>query len=279
MNISNQTYKELAIPYFKETFDCIDEVMKEFEIQYYLIGASAIALELLKEGIKPSRGTKDIDFAVMISSMKEYEQIIAALVTKGFNKIAAPWTFYSEKFKVVIDLLPFGEIEEKNTINFNERFIDLHVLGFREVMEEAVHVEIEDKIVNIPPLPGMVILKLIAWSDRPEERENDLADILKIIQHYFNLKWDEIVEHHYDTFANESFDQLLIAAEVLGRNSRLYLKKSEKISERIIKVLEQNLKDASKSAIAKEWAVKLDIDIEYAFDLLNAFYKGITQCD
>ncbi len=279
MNTSNQTYKELAIPYFKETFDCIDEVMKEFQIQYYLIGASAIALELLKEGIKPSRGTKDIDFAVMISSMKEYEQISAALVNKGFNKVAAPWTFYSEKFKVVIDVLPFGEIEEKNTINFNERFIDLHVLGFREVMEEAVHVKIEDKIANIPPLPGMVILKLIAWSDRPEERENDLADILKIIQHYFNLNWDEIVEYHYDTFANTPFDQLLIAAEVLGRNSRLYLKKSEKISQRIIKVLEQNLKDASKSAIAKEWAVKLDSDIEYAFDLLKAFKRGITQYD
>jgi hypothetical protein len=66
MSISNQTYKELAIPYFKESFDCIDEVMRSMQIPYYLIGVSAIALELLKQGIKPNRGTKDIDFAVMI---------------------------------------------------------------------------------------------------------------------------------------------------------------------------------------------------------------------
>ncbi len=111
MSTSNQTYKELAIPYFKESFDCIDEVMQELQVPYYLIGVSAIALELLKEGIKPSRGTKDIDFAVMVSSMKEYEQISDALEAKGFNKVAAPWTFYSVKFKVAIDLLPFGEIE------------------------------------------------------------------------------------------------------------------------------------------------------------------------
>lgn len=78
MSTSNQTYKELAIPYFKETFDCIDEVMQEFKIPYYLIGVSAIALELLREGIKPSRGTKDIDFAIMISSAKEYENISTA---------------------------------------------------------------------------------------------------------------------------------------------------------------------------------------------------------
>lgn len=277
MNTSNQTYKELAIPYFKESFDCIDEVMQELQLPYYLIGVSAIALELLKEGIQPSRGTKDIDFAVMISSIKEYEQISAALETKGFNKVAAPWTFYSKQFKVAIDVLPFGEIEENYTVNFNERYTDLHVLGFREVMEEAVQVEIEEKIANIPPLPGMVVLKLIAWSDRPEERENDLSDILRIIQHYYDLKWDEIVEKHFDTLDKDPFDQLLIAAEVLGRNSRLYLQKSEAISARVLKVLETNLEDASKSAIARDWARKLDQEIEYAFALLGAFQKGITH--
>lgn len=277
MSTSNQTYKELAIPYFKESFDCIDEVMQELQIPYYLIGVSAIALELLKEGIKPSRGTKDIDFAVMISSIAEYEKISATLGVKGFKKVAAPWTFYSEQFKVAIDLLPFGEIEENYTVNFNERYTDLHVLGFREVMEEAVQVEIEEKIANIPPLPGMVILKLIAWSDRPEERENDLSDILRIIQHYYDLKWDEIVEKHYDTLDKDPFDQLLIAAEVLGRNSRLYLQKSEAISARVLKVLETNLDEPSQSDIAKDWARKLDREIEYAFALLGAFQKGIKH--
>jgi len=37
------------------------------------------------------------------------------------------------------------------------------------------------------------------------------------------------------------------------------------------------LQDASKSAIAREWARKLDTDIEYAFTLLHAFQKGITH--
>lgn len=279
MSTSNQTYKELAIPYFKETFDCIDEVMQEFKIPYYLIGVSAIALELLKEGIKPSRGTKDIDFAIMISNAKEYENISTALEVKGFNKVAAPWTFYSSKFKVTIDFLPFGEIEENYTVNFNERNADLHVLGIREVMEEAVAVQIEEKIANIPPLSGMVILKLIAWSDRPEERGDDLPDILRIIQHYYNLKWNEIVEKHFDTLDKEPFDQLLIAAEVLGRDSSLYLRKSRAISERVLNVLKNNLEDASKSTVAKIWARKLDTDVEYAFTLLSAFQKGITHQD
>jgi hypothetical protein len=48
MHTSNQSYKELAIPYFKEVFDIIDKVMLIHAIPYYLIGVSAIALELLK---------------------------------------------------------------------------------------------------------------------------------------------------------------------------------------------------------------------------------------
>ncbi len=277
MSSSSQTYKELAIPFFKECFDCIDEVMQELEIPYYLIGVNAIALELLKQGIKPSRGTKDIDFAVMISENKVYDKISIALQTRGFNKVSAPWTFYSSKFNVAIDLLPFGQIEEKYTVNFDKRYTDFHVLGLSEVLEEAVPVNIEEKIANIPPLPGMVILKLIAWSDRPEERENDLSDILKIIQHYYDLAWDEIVELHYDTLDKEPFDQLIIAAEVLGRNSSVFLKKNAAISERVMRVLENNLIDVSKSAIARDWARKLGSDVEYAFVLLGAFQKGIMH--
>lgn len=278
MNTSNQSYKELAIPFFKETFDCIDQIMKDHQVPFYLIGVNAMALELLKKGIKPSRGTKDIDFAIMISSMDKYEEISQSLVQNGYNKVKAPWTFYSDKYNVAIDILPFGQIEENDTINFNKRYSDLHVLGFREVLEEAVEVEIEEKVVNIPPLPGMIVLKLVAWSDRPEERENDLADILKIIQHFYDVAYDEIVEFHYDTFPEvDDFEEIVIAAEVLGRKAKVFLNKSERLSQRILKVLKENLTEASKSKIAKEWARKLDKDIEFAYKILEAFQKGILE--
>lgn len=278
MNTSNQTYKELSIPYFKEVFDCIDGVMKKLSVPYYLIGASAIALELLKAGIKPSRGTKDIDFAIMISSIKEFEAIVGELEEHGFNKVEAPWTLYNPKFNIVIDLLPFGEIEEKFTVNFNERHTDLHVLGFSEVLEESTSVQIEEKSINLPSLPGMVILKLIAWSDRPEERDNDLYDILRIIEHYFNYNYDEIVEHHNDTFPeDDELDQLKVSARVLGRNASKFLTSSEAINERILKTINENTIDVKKSSIAKQWIKNKDWDLEYAVELLLAFKEGLTE--
>ena len=277
MNTSNQSYKELAIPYFGEVFESIDKVMHKHQISYYLIGASAIALELLKEGVKPNRGTKDIDFAIMISSLDQYKEVGKSLLEEGFNKVKAPWTFYSERYNIVIDLLPFGEIEERDTVQFNNRFTDLHVLGFKEVLAHPQQVQIEEKLVNIPPLAGMIILKLVAWSDRPEERTNDLSDILQIIEHYFDYNFDEIVEHHNDIFPEEGFDQLRIAAEVLGRKSKIFLEKSERLSNRIYLVLQNNLTEQEQSVIAKKWARIKDWEIAYGFSILMAFKKGLEQ--
>lgn len=278
MNTSNQTYKELAIPYFKEVFDCIDEVMLKLNVPYYLIGASAISLELLKDGIKPSRGTKDIDFAIMISSIKEFETIVEKLGSYGFNKVEAPWSLYNDKFNIVIDLLPFGEIEERFTVNFNERYTDLHVLGFSEVLQEPETVQIEEKFVQIPSLAGMVILKLIAWSDRPEERDSDLGDILRIIEHYFDLNFDEIVEHHNDTFPEvDKLDKLKIAARVLGRKASKFLNESDTINQRILKTINDNVINVENSAIAKQWIRNKDWSLEYAVEILEELKKGLIE--
>lgn len=277
-NTSNQTYKELGITYFKEVFDSIDAVLSELGIPFYLIGVNAIALELLKDGIQPSRGTKDIDFAIMISSINEFEIVVRNLESKGFNKVKAPWTLYHPDYNVAIDLLPFGEIEQNDTVGFNERYSDLHVLGFKEVLAEATEVGIEEKIAQIPPLPGMVLLKLVAWSDRPEERQNDLPDLLLIIQHYYDLMWEEILEEHHDTFTEEEeFDKLIVAARVLGRKASHYLSQSERLYARINRILKDNIESIDKAPIAEEWAKKLDNSVVYAQSLLSALRKGLNE--
>ncbi len=174
MSTSRHTYKLLAIPYFKEVFDIIDDIMQRHHTPYYLIGASAIALQLLRNDIKPGRGTRDVDFAIMTSSHEAYRLICKEMIENGFKERDFPCRFYSEKFNVAIDIIPWGDIEQSNTIRFPERKFEMHVLGMREVLSETIAIPIEDKEVYIPSLPGMIILKLVAWSDRPENRENDM---------------------------------------------------------------------------------------------------------
>ncbi|MGM0934265.1 MAG: hypothetical protein ACQEWD_12550 [Bacteroidota bacterium] len=261
MNTSGQSYKELAIPYFKEVFEIIDEVMLRLQIPYYLIGVNAIALELLKKDIKPGRGTKDIDFAIMISSTNQYTELTKELESKGFTKVRAPWTFYNKAFNAVIDVLPFGEIEQEFTINFEKCGIDLHVLGLKEVLEDSTEILIEEKLIQIPSLPGMIILKLIAWSDRPEDRDQDPGDILKIIQHYFDYNYDEILMQHNDIFAETELDELKVAARVLGRKAKNYLKSSEKLQTRVLEILQKHTSAAQSSDFLKKWAALKNWDL------------------
>lgn len=281
MSNTSESYKQLGIPFFKEVFNLLDRTFKEMDIPYYLLGATAISLELLKDGIKPPRGTKDIDFAIMISSKAEYEQFSAELQKKGFVKVAAPWTFRHPGYDIVVDILPFGKIEENYTENFNQRHTDLHVLGLKEVMSDPAQVEIDDTLVNIPTLPGMIILKLVAWSDRPEERENDLGDILWIISEYYWLMSDFIIDHHSDLLElleeDGELSQRLLSARVLGREAAKYLKQSKPLKNRILVVLENNINENYQSTIAKEWAVKLDQSLEYTLSILDGFLTGIKE--
>jgi predicted nucleotidyltransferase len=280
MSKSNQSYKELAIPYFKEVFDIIDEVLTAHEVPYYLIGVNAINLELLKKGFKPGRETKDIDFAIMVSTLDQYEEISDVIKDRGFTRLDAAWRFYHKKFDMVVDLLPFGEIEENDTIGFNERTTDLHVLGFKEVMENANEIEINETRVRIPPLPGMIVLKLVAWSDRPEVRNNDLYDILRVIEKYNDLEYENNFENHFDTIEEmDEFDERRFSSRILGRKIKTYLDKSTGLKDRIESVLAKNTADAATSDIARNWAREKGWDLEYCVTLLNDLKMGIREGD
>jgi len=123
----------------------------------------------------------------------------------------------------------------------------------------------------------MVILKLVSWADRPEERGNDPSDILQIISNYFLFEYDEIIDNHYDTFPDEEFDQLRISAKVLGRKVAEILRKSEKLADRVLNILESNTIDQKNSPIAKQWAQKNDWPLDYAIGLLEELKSGIIE--
>lgn len=274
------SFKELSIPWFSEIYSIIDRVMVKCDHPFYLIGASAIAVELLRKGLKPSRGTKDIDFAVMLASLKEYEEVLTEMEMHGFQKANdIPHRLYHAQYDTVIDLLPFGQIEEQYTIRFSDRKTEIHVLGFSEVFESARKVQMEKITIVVPPLEGIVLLKLIAWGDRPDRRSDDLGDILYIFEKYFEHNYDEIVEYHYSTFPGEKdpFDTNLIGTEVIGRKIKKYLNRSTVLRNRIHALIDQSLEDPESSKLLIEWSRVLYRSLEYSASLLLALKKGLLN--
>ena len=63
MSTSNLTYKDYSFANHGEVYQALEEVFIKHDITYYLVGANARDVQLYKAGIKPTRGTADIDFA------------------------------------------------------------------------------------------------------------------------------------------------------------------------------------------------------------------------
>jgi predicted nucleotidyltransferase len=233
-------------------------------------------------GIPIQRITRDIDIAVFVPHNEAYTKLIEAFVRTGnFLTIQDnPHRLIFEE-KYILDLLPFGdEIETDGIVHIGEGgLVDISVEGFSEVFTEATEL-IEFKegyLFQVCTLPGIVLLKLIAFDDKPEIRMKDAKDIAFIIEHYFRLRTDEIVEFHFDLWEMEPFDEKRIAARVLGREIRLVTAKSERLQKRIIPILKTNSTDADTSRMARTM-ISGEIDsLEEATHLLKEVLTGLQD--
>jgi predicted nucleotidyltransferase len=262
----------------KEVLDAVETSCKDLNIDFYIIGAIARDIWFSKEG-RTSRATKDIDFAVYISQEEQYAALKENLIkVHGFNESKGnSFVLFSPK-GIQIDLLPFGAIEVENGVQIKEQGLsNIKVTGFKEVYEEAtdyIKLETEHEF-KIATLPGIVLLKFIAYDDRPEHRESDMLDIAKIIQYFFELESDMIYENHNDLFEGDVKLEK-IAARVIGREMSKALLKNKDLLERITSIL-NNAVQKDNSSLVLLMTEKTKYTIEEGKNLLNEILLGIEE--
>jgi predicted nucleotidyltransferase len=263
----------------KPLFEALERGFNHFNIDFYLVGATARDTWFAHKGIK-TLGTKDVDFAVYISSKDDYEKLREYLSNKeGFALSSQNQFVLFSPEGIQVDLLPFGTVElEGKFIMEGEGLAKIAVNGFREVYASGTDmIQFEnEQSFKVCTLPGIVILKLIAYDDRPELRQKDILDITLILKHYFDIESDIIYESHYDIF-EEDIDLSLIAARVLGRQMKIILNHSSELENRIIAILENEIRDAANSKMAELMVAGNDNSIALAIDLLKEILKGIQE--
>ena len=275
---SKKTYRELAWPYFKEAFLVLNSVCKDLGIEYYLIGAQARDFHLLENGIAPGRGTMDIDFAVMLPEMESYDEMKNLLISRGFRGGREPYRLIYEVTNTVIDLLPFGKIEEERTVKFTDRVTELSVIGMKEVNEYTIDVEFEGLTIKVSPLEGIVILKLISYSDKPERRK-DLDDICEILSHYFDINDKRFYEEHIDVvdeLPSEDFIYLA-GARLMGRDMKKILSVSGKLSKQIETIITNELQEKTGGITQYFLSQNIFKDYDLIKNIFTQLLKGIKE--
>jgi predicted nucleotidyltransferase len=230
----------------KEVFNALEEAFTVTGTDFYIIGALARDVWYAR-GQKAFRGTKDVDLAILVSSHAEYEAVRNYLMDHSQFRNTKENSFVMiSPGGVQVDILPFGEIEIDDGITVQgEGMTSIKVNGFNEVYQSGTE-EIElttGHYFKIATLPAIVLLKLIAFDDRPDRRTKDARDIANIIAHFFDLQADLIYEKHTDLFADENDPRSLqdISAVVIGREMYEISKPNLVLHERLQRILNDHI--------------------------------------
>ena len=96
----------------------------------------------------------------------------------------------------------------------------MNVAGFEEAWASAVSLEIERSLtVRVAALPGLTLLKLLAWVDRGRVTNKDATDLYRLFTAYADAgNLDRIYDCELDLLEAAGFDLELAGAELLGHD-------------------------------------------------------------
>jgi predicted nucleotidyltransferase len=206
----------------------LNQIAGRIGIPFFLAGAAARDIVLVNLWDQPrGRATLDVDFALALNDWAEFDRLRHELVATGrFAPVHRRehrllYTDPQQRFQVPVDLIPFrGVASPRKTIAWPPHgdFV-MNVAGFEETLAAALRIELEPGLViSVASLPGMALLKLLAWADRHFENNKDAADLYKIIA-TFDVAGnvDLIFDRELELLEAVEYDLTRAGAQLLGR--------------------------------------------------------------
>jgi predicted nucleotidyltransferase len=210
---------------FPEILDALQKIAEtatELRIPFLLIGA--MARDMLLEHVhdmSKERRTMDVDIGVMVGSWAEFSEFSEAMTARGFERNpSVAHRFCSDK-GVVIDVVPFGGLADANG------FISwppddnpmMRVTGFDDALRHSLRVETgPGQVVNVVSLPGLAMLKLLAWNDRRYVSAKDAQDLALLLRLYGDFARDRLFDSEFELMERHGFDIEMAGAELLGQD-------------------------------------------------------------
>ncbi|MES2702916.1 MAG: hypothetical protein V4649_09770 [Bacteroidota bacterium] len=187
---------------YAPVFDALERALQKFDIDFYLIGAQSRDVWTNHLNIE-KRITRDIDYFVLTADRTTWDELNKYLIeTEQFERdIKQPYRFYLKE--LTIDIIPFGGISEHDEVILHDPRTELSVYGCREVTREAVMIHGKYRVIT---LPGLCILKLIAFHENPNLRIKDWQDFLMIMTNYHEISGAQLFDGEYDDLIAGDFE-------------------------------------------------------------------------
>ncbi|MFO0680502.1 MAG: nucleotidyl transferase AbiEii/AbiGii toxin family protein [Sandaracinus sp.] len=123
-----------------------------------------------------SRVTRDVDLALVVAP-QEISGLLSSLGWRRDERLTHRWYgaagFRADVLPATPELVTTGSVQ----LDRGEKVMSL--VGFDLALAHAATIVLDgtDADVKVASLPSLVLLKIVAWHDRPSERTKDLGDI------------------------------------------------------------------------------------------------------
>jgi predicted nucleotidyltransferase len=232
-----------------------------------LVGAGGLAVH------RPMhwRKTNDLDLSISLP-VSEFPGGLERL--PGWRRHSRQEHEFTSPEGVKIDFIPAGpqEIARRELVWPNG--FRMNLTGFRHVFTRALPLEMEPgPEIQVAPLPVIALLKMVAWLDRPAERERDLEDLAHLL--------DEFVEPHDEAFygpdiTSQQIEYELVSAYLLGCEIGGIANDEERsLVERFIERLLAD--EGTRSLMARLGPRSWKGDAEELVPRLQAFWRGVAR--
>lgn len=267
---------------FEKALATLSKAFEELGLDSFIIGATA--RDIILQGIyniQPTVLTTDVDVASNISDWNKFEELKTLLVHKfNFRLDRVPHRVFHPN-GTAIDIVPFGKIETSSrTIEWPNDKSVMNNEGISEAFGQSITVELSNNsTVKVASLPGLVVMKLISWSDRPAERTNDPKDIYFIMKNYgYDENLDRLYESEEDLIT-ETFNPDLALSQLLGRDIARLL--GSTLRDNLITTLDKELEKETSSRLIQQMIVgEFDNDgssFDLAYEMLKSLREGLAD--
>lgn len=204
----------------------LDATMRELDIEYLVVGATARDLVLLYGcDVEVGRATADLDVAVAVSDWATYER-----ATSRFERLRADPPHRVRVGNLPIDVVPFGGVERPDrTIAWPpDDDSVMSTFGMVEALQNALLVRLtSDLFCKVASFPARLALKLTAWQERGVAKpRHDSVDIKYLLKSY-GAAWNlDRLYGEVDLLEEFDFDTDLVGAALLGRDTAALLGQS-----------------------------------------------------
>ena len=169
-----------------EALRILSRVLSQEGRRFVLIGATVpqIVLDFRGTPGPGSRETRDIDVVAEMHGWEDFARIRERLLQEGFRQGRVAHELWLEEVR--IDLIPFGPgIVQEDKLAWPYGDSIMTACGFEEALECARDEQVAgDFTVPVVTIPGLVLLKIVSYLDRPEKRARDLIDIVYCFEEY-----------------------------------------------------------------------------------------------